>query len=325
MNTPNGTFHYTISAEDLLLKRLDKILAQKFPTLSRTYLQALFEDGNISTESAVELSINKVPPVGTKIIIDFPVPLNYELTPENIPLDILFEDEDIIIINKPAGMCVHPAAGNWEHTLVHALLFHCPNLKGIGNVKRPGIVHRLDIGTTGVMIVAKSQLAHNELSKIFKEHELTREYELLILKKNLPKQGIITGHISRSTNDRKKMTSMNKDGKHAVTKYNVLKESNFLSHVQCKLETGRTHQIRVHFAEKLKAPLLNDYVYGNPKQQISKLPEEVQNILQDYKYPLLHAKRLSLLHPLSKKQLDFSCSFPSPFKDLVELMNSNKL
>lgn len=325
MVSSGDSVEYTINHDDIALKRLDKVLAARFPNYSRTFIQTLFEDGNIYSEVDIALSINKIPPVGTKLYINLPLPNDYDLKPENISLNILFEDEDLIFVDKPAGMCVHPAAGNWEHTLVHALLYHCPHLKGIGNVKRPGIVHRLDIGTTGVMVVAKSQVAHNILSETFKEHNLIREYELLTFKKNIPTNGTIISNISRSTHDRKKMTALKKEGKIAITKYNLISEGQFLQLIQCKLETGRTHQIRVHFAEKLKSPILNDYLYGNPKQQLSKLPEEAINLLATYKFPLLHAKRLCVAHPLSKKQLDFSCSPASPFKDLVELMKLNKL
>lgn len=314
-----------ITQEDIVLKRLDKILSFRFPELSRTQIQSYYELGLIQVNGSIVFHLNKTPPIGSTIIITMPPPLDYELQPENIPLEILYEDEDLVFINKAAGMCVHPAAGNWHHTLVHALLYHCPDLKGIGNIKRPGIVHRLDKGTSGVMVVAKSQLAHQKLIEIFQHHDLSRRYDALVLKKNSPTQGRIESFIDRSKKDRKKMTALTEQGKKAITFYHLLTVGKKISHMECKLETGRTHQIRVHMAEKLSTPILNDYLYANPKQHLQQLPIQVQEILKNYLYPLLHAKSLGLTHPISQKKLEFEVPPPSPFKELLELLHRDEL
>lgn len=325
MNATDDVQQYIITEDDLFLKRLDKILAQRFPQLSRTQIQQLFSLGHIELDNAPLASLSKIPPLGSKILLTIPLPQDYNLEPENIPLNILFEDDDIVFINKPAGMCVHPAAGNWHHTLVHALLYHCPNLKGIGHEKRPGIVHRLDKGTSGIMVVAKSQRAHQGLVELFKTHDILRQYELLILNKKIPSGGVITSLIDRSPTNRKKMTSNTSQGKQAITKYKVLLTGKLLTLVECTLETGRTHQIRVHMAEKMKCPLLNDFLYGNPKQQIMTLPEEATSHLLNYPHPMLHAKKLGLKHPLTGQWLEFTQEPPSPFKDLVELLRTSAL
>lgn len=315
----------TIVKEDLALRRLDKILSHRFPELSRTQIQNYFDLGLIQLSGITDFNLSKVPPIGSEIIITLPPPTDYDLEPENIPLEILFEDEDLVFINKPAGLCVHPAAGNWHHTLVHALLFHCPDLKGIGNVKRPGIVHRLDKGTSGVMVVAKSQEAHRILIEKFKQHDLIRKYEAIIIKKNSPNQGMIESFIDRSKRDRKKMTALTEHGKKATTFYRMLHVGKKFNHVECKLETGRTHQIRVHMAEKLSTPIVNDYLYANPKQHLQNLSEKAAQLLSDYPYPLLHAKTLGLSHPLSNQWLEFDVAPPSPLKELLELLYKDEL
>jgi 23S rRNA pseudouridine1911/1915/1917 synthase len=315
----------TIVEGDLAFRRLDILLSKHFPELSRTQIQNFFDLGLIQLNGSTDFNLSKVPPVGSKIIITMPPPINYELEPENIPLEILFEDEDLVFINKPAGLCVHPAAGNWHHTLVHALLFHCPDLKGIGNVKRPGIVHRLDIGTSGVMVVAKSHDAHRILIEKFKKHDLIRKYEAMVLKKNAPTKGVIESMIDRSKKDRKKMTALAEQGKKAITHYQLLHIGKKFNHIECKLETGRTHQIRVHMSEKLGTPIVNDYLYANPKQHLLHFPERALKILNDYPYPLLHAKTLGLAHPLTNQWLEFNVSAPSPFKDLLELLYQDEL
>lgn len=315
----------SIEEKDLKLSRLDKILALRLPELSRTQIQDFFDKGLIEVDGSVDFALNKKPKLNANITITFPPPQNYELHAENIPLDILYEDEDVVFVNKPAGMCVHPAAGNWNHTLVHALLFHCPNLKGIGNIKRPGIVHRLDIGTSGVMVVAKSHEAHRILIEKFQQHDLERKYLLLVLKKNTSTQGKIETLIDRSKKDRKKMTSIVQEGKKAITHYKILQQGKKVNLVECRLETGRTHQIRVHMAEQLSTPILNDYTYANPKQHLQNLDVKAQSILKDYPYPLLHARSLGIKHPLTNTWLEFDIAPPSPFKELLELLKTDEL
>lgn len=325
MNELDEIKQITITLEDLKLKRLDKILAKHFPEISRTQIQNYYELGFIQVNGSTDFNLSKVPAIDSIIIVTLPPPVDYELTPENIPLPILFEDADLILVNKPAGMCVHPAAGNWKHTMVHALLFHCPDLKGIGHIKRPGIVHRLDKGTSGVMVVAKSQTAHHQMVEKFKQHDLQRKYEALVLKKNAPSQGVIESFIDRSKKDRKKMTALTHQGKHAVTHYKLLHAGKKINHLECTLETGRTHQIRVHLSEKLSTPILNDYLYANPKQHLNQLSALGQSFLKDYPHPLLHAKYLGFAHPLSNQWIEYEVEPPSPFKDLLELLCKDEL
>ncbi len=314
-----------IEEEDLQFARLDKILARKIPDLSRTQIQDLYDKGLIEVNGSSDFSLSKKPTLHSEIKIYLPPPENYDLEAENIPLDILYQDDDLLFINKAAGMCVHPAAGNWHHTLVHALLFHCPHLKGIGNIKRPGIVHRLDIGTSGVMVVAKSQEAHKKLIEKFQHHDLERKYLALILKKNIPLQGRLETFIDRSSKDRKKMTSQTKEGKKAITHYKLLKQGKKVNLIECRLETGRTHQIRVHMAEQLSSPIINDFTYANPKQHVQNLSPQAQLYLKDYPYPLLHAKYLALKHPITDQWLEFETPPPSPFKELLELLERDEL
>lgn len=314
---------HVITEADKSSERLDKLLSEKIADLSRTQVRSLFELGLITASCGHALSLSKLPPVGTTIMVDIPPPEDYELKPEPIPLHILFEDDELLFVNKVAGMVVHPAAGNWNGTLVHALLYHCSDLAGIGNVRRPGIVHRLDKGTSGVMVVAKTQKSHQRLVELFKNHDLKRMYEALILWRKIPTQGTLKSFIDRSNRDRKKMTALTNKGKEAITFYKILRTHDRIAHVECTLETGRTHQIRVHLAELLKTPVLNDHLYANPAQHLKNLPE-IRRILADYPYPLLHAKTLGLNHPINGSWLEFTVPAPSPFIDLVELLNQDK-
>ena len=325
MNNLGDIKKISIEEKDLKLSRLDKILALRLPELSRTQIQDFFDKGLIEVDGSIDFALNKKPKLDSTVTITFPPPQNYELKAENIPLEILYEDTDLVFVNKPAGMCVHPAAGNWNHTLVHALLYHCPNLKGIGNTKRPGIVHRLDMGTSGVMVVAKSHEAHRVLIEKFQHHDLERKYLLLVLKKNTSSQGKIETFIDRSKKDRKKMTSNTQEGKKAITHYRILQMGKKVNLMECRLETGRTHQIRVHMSEQLSTPILNDYTYANPKQHLQNLDVAAQNLLRDYPYPLLHARYLGIKHPLTNTWLEFDVPPPSPFKELLELLKTDEL
>jgi len=325
MNDVINNKKISIEESDLQFNRLDKILARRFPELSRTQIQYYYDKGLIEIDGSTDFALNKRPALHACITITLPPPEDYELQAENIPLEILYEDEDIVFINKAPGMCVHPAAGNWQHTLVNALLFHCPHLKGIGNIKRPGIVHRLDIGTSGVMIVAKSQEAHKVLIEKFQHHDLERKYIALVLKKNTPTSGRIESFIDRSKKDRKKMTSLVHEGKKAITHYAVKLQGQKINLIECTLQTGRTHQIRVHMAEQLSTPILNDFTYANPKQHLQQLSSNAKNLLKDYPYPLLHARYLGLKHPLNEQWLEFESTPPSPFKELLELLKKHEL
>lgn len=268
--------------------------------------------------------MSKIPFPGTEITIQLPLPQDYALKPENIALEILYEDSDIIFINKPAGMVVHPAAGHWQGTLVHALLYHFPNIFNIGHENRPGIVHRLDKGTSGVMVVAKTQMAMQNLVTTFQAHNLKRQYIALAMGRPSVPTGTIKTFFGRSTQDRKKMSCSLKTGKEAITHYRLLQYVAPLAHYELTLETGRTHQIRVHLSQALKTPILLDDLYSNPVQQKKKLSSEILRIIDNYAYPLLHAQFLGLHHPITGNWMEFSVPAPSPFLDLLRLLDHHK-
>lgn len=308
-----------ITKEDLeKYSRLDKYLSEKLPDLSRSVVKQLFEAGEINCETQ-KLSLKKLPPENTEISVNIPEAVDTEIKAENIPLDILFEDEHLLIVNKAAGMVVHPAPGNYTGTLVNAVLFHCNDLTGIGGEKRPGIVHRLDKGTTGVMAVAKSAKAHEGMSKLFAEHDIERIYETIVPAKNFPLTGRIESTIGRHPTNRLKQAINVKAGKHAVTHFRKLDSYGPFHHIECQLETGRTHQIRVHLSVVERTPILFDQTYGNPAQDILRLKKELKT--EDefvYEYPLLHAKTLGFVHPITKEKLHFRAPRPKFFETLLE-------
>jgi len=298
-------------------KRLDVFLADKLP-FSRSTIKRMFEDENISSDC--NLSINKMPPAGTLIEVEVPPPVPTDLVPENIPLEILFEDEHLIIINKSPGMVVHPAPGHYSGTLVNAILHHCPDLKGIGSEKRPGIVHRLDMGTSGVMVVAKDHKTHEGLVSLFSVHAIERKYEAIIAGRPAVHSGTINSTIGRHPTHRQKMAANVKNGKRAVTHYKTLKQFDHAAHVELRLETGRTHQIRVHMSQLLHTPIICDPVYGGSISHLKKIPESIQKRLQNYPYQLLHAKELGFIHPITHQEIHFTSSPPEIFKDALEAL-----
>jgi 23S rRNA pseudouridine1911/1915/1917 synthase len=304
-------------------KRLDVFLASRLPQFSRSTIKRLFESEDIS--SSIKLSLNKMPPAGTIIEIEIPPPVPTDLIAENIPLEILFEDEFLIIINKPAGMVVHPAPGHYTGTLVNAILPHCPDLKGIGAEKRPGIVHRLDMGTSGVMVVAKEQKTHEGLVTLFSTHDIERKYEALVVGAPRDLNGTIETTLGRHPQNRLKMAVNVKNGKRAITHFSLLQKYQGCSHVELKLETGRTHQIRVHLASILQTPVLCDPLYGAGSSHLQKLPEEIRNKLKDYPYQLLHAKILGFKHPITGKDLHFTSPPPPIFQDVLQLLNGYRI
>lgn len=315
------TITLLISQEDCEnYKRLDQYLSEKLE-LSRSIIKNLFEEKNIQSEH--KLKLNKMPKVSIEVTVIIPPAKPSEIQAEDIPLDILFEDDHLIIINKHAGMVVHPAPGNYTGTLVNALLHHCPDLKGIGGVQRPGIVHRLDKGTSGIMVVAKDQKTHEGLTTLFSEHDIQREYETLILSKQISPIGTVQSMYNRHPKNRLKMTSRISTGKEAVTHYKILKSWDLLHHLRVTLETGRTHQIRVHLSEQLHSPIINDDLYGNPKQQILRCPEAIRELITSYPYPLLHARKLGFIHPITKEELVFTQDAPSPFSEVMEILNAH--
>ncbi len=318
-----SNFEITISTEDReAFKRLDLFLVHKCPQFSRSTIKRLFEDEQITCEST-ELELKKMPPAGTVIEIEVPPPVPSDLTAENIPLEILFEDPHLIIINKPAGLVVHPAPGHYSGTLVNAILYHCPDLKGIGAEKRPGIVHRLDMGTSGVMVVAKDQATHEGLVQLFSTHDIERKYEALIMGQPNHLNGTLTSTIGRHPSNRLKMSANVKNGKKAVTHYKIIQKFEQTSLVELTLETGRTHQIRVHLSQLLHTSVLCDPLYGAGESHIKKLPEVIRKLLENYPYQLLHAKELGFVHPITKKTLHFSAPPPEIFQAVLKALSQS--
>jgi 23S rRNA pseudouridine1911/1915/1917 synthase len=320
MGDDSQDFIFTITEADLDHKRLDVVITKKLENVSRSIVKKLFQEGHIVSDQKIELK--KMPPVGTEISITLPEPAPVDVIAQNIPLEILYEDEYLLIINKPAGLVVHPAAGNPDGTLVNAILYHCPDLKGIGHEKRPGIVHRLDKGTSGVMVVAKEQKCHEGLVKLFSTHDIERYYQAIVLGGRIPQEATIDAPIGRNPNNRLKMAADVKNSKPAQTHLKVMEYFKSFSHVELKLETGRTHQIRVHLSQKLNAPIVNDPLYGRSKEEQYQMSSQLKGILKEYEHPLLHAKVLGFKHPITGKGLRFETEPPAIFQDVLEYLRS---
>ena len=282
--------------------RLDKYLSNEYPDLSRVYIQKLIEDGSIIVNEKKEKSSYKIKENDVIYIEDVEVS-ELDIVAENIPLDIVYEDKDIIVINKKQGMVVHPAPGVYEGTLVNALLYHCKDLSSINGVKRPGIVHRIDKDTSGLIVVAKNDFAHEALSNQLKDKTMNREYIAIVHGIINENRGKINAPIGRDLKNRIKMAVV-KDGKDAITHFDVLERYKSYTLIHCKLETGRTHQIRVHMAY-INHPIACDPVYG-PKPTLKGNGQ------------YLHAKKLTLVHPTSKEIMVFECELPLHFKEVIE-------
>ena len=284
--------------------RLDAFLAQQDTGLTRSALQKLLEQGSVTVNGRPGKKNYRVVP-GDEILLELPEPEPLELRPENIPLDIRYEDGDVIVINKPKGMVVHPAPGHWEGTLVSALMYHCGDeLSGIGGVQRPGIVHRIDMDTSGLLIVAKNDLAHQALAAQLQDHSLSRIYECVCVGGVREDSGTITGPIGRHPADRKKMAVTEKNGRPATTHFQVLERYPGYTHLRLKLETGRTHQIRVHLAWR-NHPVLGDCVYGRGRE----LGLESQ---------CLHARTLTFLHPRTGETVQVTSELPDYFEEVLK-------
>ncbi|OIQ19214.1 MAG: hypothetical protein BM556_07975 [Bacteriovorax sp. MedPE-SWde] len=308
----------TISEEDVTrFKRLDQFLAHYLVDQSRSFLKELFLKGHVT--APIKIEIKRLPPVGTEVTVVIPPPREADAQPENIPLEIIYEDEHLVFVNKPAGMVTHPAPGNYTGTLVNAILHHCPDLKGVGDQKRPGIVHRLDKGTSGIMVVAKEQKCHEGLVKLFSTHDIDRVYEALVMGTRIDASGRLESTIARHPQNRLKMAANVKGGKNAITYFKALEFYDKFSRMEMKLETGRTHQIRVHLSQLLKRPILCDPLYGNPKEHLNRLGGEYKSLIKDYEHPFLHAKILGLIHPITKEKLFFEVDPPQLFQDVISL------
>ncbi|MDB2019860.1 RluA family pseudouridine synthase [[Clostridium] symbiosum] len=285
--------------------RIDKFLTEICPDYTRSFLQKLLKSELVEVNGKPVKSSYKTA-AGDTVNFKVPEAVEAEITAQEMPLDILYEDEDVILINKPKGMVVHPAAGHYEGTLVNGLMHHCrEQLSGINGVMRPGIVHRIDMDTTGVLIVCKNDLAHNSIAEQLKVHSITRKYYAVVFGSLKDDEGTIHAPIGRHPNDRKKMSINSKNGKDAVTHYKVLERFHGYTLVECRLETGRTHQIRVHMAS-IGHPLLGDQVYGPAKQ-----PFRLQG-------QTLHAGVLGFLHPRTGEYMEFSAPLPKYFEELLE-------
>lgn len=298
-----------IVPEEYSSTRIDKFLSEVCPELSRSYLQKLLKQELIEVNGKIVKSSYKVFS-GDSISFDVPESEEPEILAEDIPLDILYEDSDIVLVNKQKGMVVHPAAGHYNGTLVNALMYHCSkDLSGINGVLRPGIVHRIDMDTTGVIIVCKNDISHNSIAEQLKAHTITRKYYAIVNGVMKEEEGIIDSPIGRHPVDRKKMSVNNENGKAAVTHYKVLERYSKYTYVECQLETGRTHQIRVHMAS-IGHPLLGDIVYGPAR---CTYPLEGQT---------LHAGILGILHPRSGKYIEFYAPLPEYFKELLRILKT---
>lgn len=294
---------FTVAAEDGGM-RIDKYLSMYCEELSRSYLQKLLKEQEVLVNEKAVKSNYKVSP-GETVQLSLPEAVEPEIEAEEMNLDILYEDEDIILINKPKGMVVHPAAGHYSGTLVNGLMAHCrDSLSGINGVMRPGIVHRIDMDTTGVIIVCKNDMAHNSIAEQLKEHSITRKYYAVVHGVLKQDEGIINAPVGRHPVDRKKMSINEKNGREAVTHYRVLERFKQFTYVECQLETGRTHQIRVHMAST-GHPILGDQVYGPAKSPL-RLNGQT-----------LHAGVLGIIHPKSGAYMEFTAPLPEYFEDLL--------
>jgi len=304
-------------------KRLDSFLASRLTDMSRARLQKVAETGNVCLAGEPVRDCSHRVKAGEVYSVSVPPAADAVPQPENIPLDIIYEDEDLIVVNKPAGMTVHPAAGNENGTLVNALLYHCRgSLSGIGGVKRPGIVHRIDKETSGILVAAKNDFAHNFLSAQFAEHSIERTYIAVVYGVPSPLNGKIEGNIGRSPSDRKKMALVKSGGKKAVTHYKTLQTyKRAAAQVQCNLETGRTHQIRVHLSSIGNA-LIGDKVYVKNHKTALAVPQELKNYLFSFPRQALHAKSLGFIHPRTGNFMRFDSDLPEDMRELVDKLGN---
>ena len=291
--------------------RIDRFLGSRLEQVSRSYLQKLVKDGAVLVNGKPVKSSYKVEN-GDRIRLEIPDAVEPEIEAEPMALDILYEDSDIILINKPKGMVVHPAAGHYSGTLVNGLMAHCKNeLSGINGVMRPGIVHRIDMDTTGVLIVCKNDKAHNAIAEQLKVHSITRKYYAIVHGVLKADTGTVNAPIGRHPVDRKKMSINEKNGKEAVTHYRVLQRFRRFTFVECQLETGRTHQIRVHMAS-IGHPLFGDQVYGPAKVPFSGLQGQT-----------LHAGVLGIIHPSTGEYMEFTAPLPAYFEAILKKLETD--
>jgi 23S rRNA pseudouridine1911/1915/1917 synthase len=302
-------------------ERLDRLLARRFGDLSRTRLKQLVVEGRVSVDGATITNPSLRVKPGQRCSVELPAPVAATPQAQSIPLDIRYEDADLLVLEKPAGLVVHPAPGNPDNTLVNALLAHCgESLAGIGGVRRPGIVHRLDKDTSGLMVVAKTAQAHAALSADFAARRIDRAYLAVVWGVPHPREGEIAGAIGRNPRNRKTMAVVSRGGKPAVTRYRVLRIfKDVAALVECRLATGRTHQIRVHLAAQ-GHPLIGDPVYGRSRGRRRTLAPPLRAALDAFPRQALHAARLGFDHPSTGKRLEFESKLPSDINDLMTIL-----
>jgi 23S rRNA pseudouridine1911/1915/1917 synthase len=296
-------------------QRLDIFLAQSDAAISRSHVKCVIEEGDVLVNGIIPKVSQRLKD-GDVIILNQRPPQEASALPQDMPLNIVYEDEAIIVINKPAGMVVHPAPGNADKTLVNALLFHCHDLSGLGGVLRPGIVHRLDKDTSGLIVAAKSDEAHRQLSAQFEKHEVQKKYLALVWGNTKDKQGEIVKPVGRHTIDRKKMSTNTKRGKEAITFWKVIERFDVATLLEVEIKTGRTHQIRVHLSD-LRYPIIGDAVYGNATNRMRDIANPALKAqIKAFNRQALHAAHLSFIHPLTGKRVEFNADMP---KDLADL------
>ena len=292
-------------------ERIDRFLSENLEDLSRSYIQKLLKEGRILVNGQCVKANYKISEEDD-ITVRIPDPEVPDILSEDIPLSILYEDEDILVVDKPKGMVVHPAPGHYSHTLVNAVLFHCKgHLSGINGVLRPGIVHRIDMDTTGSLLICKTDRAHQILAEDLKEHAITRRYHAVVHGNLKEDTGTVSAPIGRNPADRKKMSTKAPNGRHAVTHYKVLERFGDYTYIECELETGRTHQIRVHMTS-IGHPILGDAVYGP-----AKCPFKLQG-------QTLHAKILGFHHPVTGEYMEFDAPLPEYFVALLERLRMRR-
>ncbi|QUO21573.1 RluA family pseudouridine synthase [Clostridiaceae bacterium Marseille-Q4143] len=297
--------------ENWMDERIDKFLSAQLPEQSRSYLQKIIKEGSVLVNGSPVKASYRMDDQD-EVTIDLPELKEPEIEAENIPLDILYEDNDLLMVNKPKGMVVHPSAGHTTGTLVNAVMYHCKeDLSGINGVMRPGIVHRIDKDTTGVLVICKNDKAHNFVAEQLKEHSITRKYRAIVNGVIKEDEGTVNAPIGRHPTERKKMAINEKNGKHAVTHYRVLERFANHTYIECQLETGRTHQIRVHMAS-LHHPLLGDTVYGSQKN-----PYHLEG-------QTLHAMVLGLIHPSTGSYLEVTAPLPEYFQKLLKRFSAGQ-
>ena len=297
--------------ENWMDERIDKFLSAQLPEQSRSYLQKIIKEGSVLVNGSPVKASYRMDDQD-EVTIDLPELKEPEIEAENIPLDILYEDDDLLLVNKPKGMVVHPSAGHTTGTLVNAVMYHCKeDLSGINGVMRPGIVHRIDKDTTGVLVICKNDKAHNFVAEQLKEHSITRKYRAIVHGVIKEDEGTVNAPIGRHPTERKKMAINEKNGKHAVTHYRVLERFANHTYIECQLETGRTHQIRVHMAS-LHHPLLGDTVYGSQKN-----PYHLEG-------QTLHAMVLGLIHPSTGSYLEVTAPLPEYFQKLLKRFSAGQ-